>query len=43
VIQVRYRAADLGDLLRLRGEPLQKYSDLLRREPGVIYRDDPDA
>ena len=43
VIQVCYRAADLSYLLRLRGEPLHKYSDLLRREPGVIYNDEPPA
>ena len=43
VIQVCYRAADLSYLLKLRGEPLHKYSDLLRREPGVIYHDDPDT
>ena len=39
VIQVCYRAADLSFLLRARNEPLHKYSNLLRREPGVEYHD----
>lgn len=39
VIQICYRAADLSFLLRSRDEPLHKYSDLLRREPGVEYHD----
>jgi hypothetical protein len=39
VIQICYRAADLSFLLRSRDEPLHKYSDLLRREPGVQYHD----
>lgn len=39
VIQICYRAADLSFLLRSRNEPLHKYSDLLRREPGVVYQD----
>ena len=40
VIQICYRAADLSFLLRSRNEPLHKYSNLLRREPGVEYHDD---
>ncbi|MHB0972377.1 MAG: hypothetical protein ACYC7A_20185 [Thermoanaerobaculia bacterium] len=40
VIQICYRAADLSYLLRMRDEPLHRYSDLLRREPGVKYPDD---
>lgn len=43
VIQICYRAADLGFLLRARNERLHMYSDLLRREPGVLYGDEPDA
>ena len=43
VIQVCYRAADLGYLLQLRDERLHKYSGLLRREPGVTYLEDRDA
>ena len=43
VVQVCYRAADLSYLLKLRGEALHKYSDLLRREPGVIDQDDADT
>jgi len=39
VIQICYRAADLSFLLHSSGEPLHKYSDLLRREPGVEYFD----
>jgi hypothetical protein len=39
VVQVCYRAADLSFLLRSRDEPLHKYSDLLRRVPGVKYMD----
>src|SRR6185436_1617168 len=39
VVQVCYRAADLGFLLWSRHEPLHKYSGLLRREPGVQYDD----
>ncbi|HVQ40441.1 MAG TPA: hypothetical protein VMS31_23065 [Pyrinomonadaceae bacterium] len=39
VVQICYRAADLSFLLRFRNEPLHKYSDLLRREPGVEYHD----
>ncbi|HEY0372290.1 MAG TPA: hypothetical protein VGD79_09830 [Thermoanaerobaculia bacterium] len=42
VIQICYRAADLSFLLRARGEPLHQYSDLLRREPGVVYHDSGD-
>lgn len=42
VIQICYRGADLSYLLQLREEPLHKYSDRLRREPGVLYHDDPD-
>jgi hypothetical protein len=40
VVQICYRAADLSFLLRTRNEPLHKYSDLLRREPGVQYYDE---
>ena len=43
VIQICYRAADLSFLLRSRDEPLHKYSDLLRREPGVEYHYDGSA
>jgi hypothetical protein len=39
VIQICYRAADLSFLLQARNEPLHKYSNLLRREPGVEYHD----
>ena len=39
VVQICYRAADLSFLLRTLDEPLHKYSDLLRREPGVEYYD----
>lgn len=37
VIQICYRAADLGYLLRLEGKQLSDYSDWLRREKGVDY------
>ena len=40
VIQICYRVADFSFLLRSRDEPLHKYSDLLRREPGVEYHHD---
>jgi hypothetical protein len=43
VIQICYRVADLSFLLRSGNEPLHKYSDLLRRVPGVIYDDDSDV
>jgi hypothetical protein len=43
VIQICYRVSDLSFLLRSRNEPLDKYSRLLRREPGVHYGDEPDA
>jgi hypothetical protein len=43
VIQVCYRGADLSYLLQLRNERLHRYSDLLRREPDVIYYDDPEG
>lgn len=39
VVQICYRVADLSFLLRSRNEPLHKYSDELRREPGVEYHD----
>lgn len=39
VVQVCYRAADLGFLLDQEGSTLSDYSRLLRREPGVDYGD----
>ena len=37
VIQICYRAADLGYLLELEGKELSDYSEWLRREKGVDY------
>jgi hypothetical protein len=37
VTQICYRASDLGYLLKLRGEYLSRYSERLRKEPGVEY------
>jgi hypothetical protein len=40
VVQICYRAADLGYLLDMTGERLSEYSEALRQEPGVSYWDD---
>ena len=37
VTQICFRAADLAFLLKMRGEPLFRYSRHLRREPDVEY------
>jgi len=37
VVQICFRVADLSFRLQSRDEPLHKYSELLRREPGVKY------
>jgi hypothetical protein len=39
VTQICFRAADLAFLLKIRGEPLSRYSRDLRKEPGVEYYD----
>jgi hypothetical protein len=39
IIQICYRAADLGYILKQNGEVLSKYSRHLRREPGVGYHE----
>lgn len=39
ITQICYRAADLAYLLKLRGEPLSRYSRHLRREPDVQYNE----
>jgi hypothetical protein len=43
VVQICYRAADLSFTLRTRNEPLHRYSEELRREPGVQYSNGPGA
>jgi hypothetical protein len=40
VVQICYRAADLGYLLDMTDERLSEYSETLRKEPGVTYWDD---
>lgn len=40
VVQICYRAADLGYLLDMTDERLAEYSEALRKEPGVAYWDD---
>jgi len=42
VVQICYRAADLSFLLKRDGEPLSKYSQDLRAEPGDLSLDDDD-
>lgn len=37
VVQICYRASDLGFLLKREGQPLSRYSRHLRREPGTGY------
>jgi len=37
VVQICYRTADLGFLLKRDGEPLSKYSQDLRAEPGICH------
>lgn len=39
VTQICFRAADLAFLLKLRGEPLSRYSRHLRKEPNTEYYD----
>jgi hypothetical protein len=39
VTQICFRTADLAFLLKREGQPLSRYSRLLRREPGVQYHE----